>query len=57
MLLLVAVGAKVIRALRADVICPTTQVADLVTLRERERERAGGGEREREREREREGGG
>ena len=44
MLLLVAVGAKVIRALRTDMICSTTQVADLMTLGEG----GEGGERERE---------
>ena len=42
MLLLVAVGAKVTRALRRDVIHSTAQVADLMTLGEREREREGG---------------
>jgi hypothetical protein len=34
MFLLVAVGAKVTRASRTDVIHSTTQIADLVTLRE-----------------------
>ena len=50
MLLLIAVGAKVIVTLGTDVIHFTTQVADLVTLREgegrggkRKRDKVGGG--------------